>query len=58
MRHDVTNGIKYTLELLNGDDRSIEKLEKFFGNLLKEDVIYPSTLLRPDHMMRLMKKSA
>tara|TARA_X000000950_G_scaffold260583_1_gene330109 strand:+ start:209 stop:1363 length:1155 start_codon:yes stop_codon:yes gene_type:complete len=58
IRNLVTNGIKYTLELLNGDDRSIEKLEKFFGNLLKEDVIYPSTLLRPDHMMRLMKKSA
>lgn len=58
IRNLVTNGIKYTLELLNGDETSIEKLEKFFASLLKENAIYPSTLLRPDHMMKLMKKSA
>lgn len=58
IRDVVTNGIKYTLELLHGEEKSLEKLENFFAAQLANDLVYPSTLLRPDHMMQLMKKSA
>ena len=58
IRDVVTNGVKYTLELLHGEEKSLEKLENFFSAQLANDLVYPSTLLRPDHMMQLMKKSA
>ena len=58
IRDVVTNGIRYTLELLNGEYNSLKKLENFFTAQLANDLVYPSTLLRPDHMMQLMRKSA
>lgn len=58
IRDVVTNGIRYTLELLNGEHNSLKKLENFFTAQLANDLVYPSTLLRPDHMMQLMRKSA
>ena len=58
IRDVVTNGIRYTLELLNGEHDSLKKLENFFIAQLANDLVYPSTLLRPDHMMQLMRKSA
>ena len=58
IRNIVTNGIRYTLELLHGEEDSLKKLENFFAAQLANDLVYPSTLLRPDHMMQLMRKSA
>jgi hypothetical protein len=58
IRNVVTNGIRYTLELLHGEEDSLKKLENFFASELANDLVYPSTLLRPDHMMQLMRKSA
>lgn len=58
IRNVVTNGIRYTLELLHGEEDSLKKLENFFAAQLANDLVYPSTLLRPDHMMQLMRKSA
>ena len=60
IRNIVTNGIKYTLELLSQDDKtySLIKLENFFQAQLVNDLVYPTTLMRPDHMMQLMRKSA
>ena len=41
----VTNGIKYTLELLSQDDEnySLEKLENFFQAQFVNDLVYPTT---------------
>jgi len=58
IRNVVTNGIKYTLELLSGDETSVKKLENFFASQLTNDLVYPSTLLRPDQIMQIMRKSA
>lgn len=58
IRNIVTNGIRYTLELLHGEEDSLKKLENFFAAQLANVLVYPSTLLRPDHMMQLMRKSA
>ena len=58
IRNVVTNGIRYTLELLHGEEDSLKKLENFFAAQLANDLVYPSTLLRPDHIMQLMRKSA
>ena len=58
IRNVATNGIRYTLEILNGEDSGLKKMENFFAAQLANDLIYPSTLLRPDHMMKLMRKSA
>ena len=60
IRNIVTNGIKYTLELLSQEDKSysLRKLDNFFKAQLVNDLVYPTTLMRPDHMMQLMRKSA
>ena len=60
IRNIVTNGIKYTLELLSQEDKSysLGKLDNFFKAQLVNDLVYPTTLMRPDHMMQLMRKSA
>ena len=58
IRNVVTNGIRYTLEVLHGEEDGLIKLGNFFTAQLANDLIYPSTLLRPDHMMQLMRKSA
>ena len=33
IRDVVTNGVKYTLELLHGEEKSLTKLENFFCNM-------------------------
>ena len=54
----VTNGIRLTLDFLQGEDQTTDRIMTFFKEHTKEMKTYPTTMYRADHLTQLMQKSA
>ena len=54
----VTNGIRLTLDFLQGEDQTKDRIMTFFKEQTRKMKTYPTTMYRADHLTQLMQKSA